>query len=58
MSIRIKVDSTPEELKLALDTLKADSLKPGKKSLLLHFGKLKRGLDGLKYQTAIRSEWD
>jgi hypothetical protein len=58
MSIRIKADSTPEELKRALDTLRADSQKPGKKNLLRHFGKLKRGLDGLEHQNALRSEWD
>jgi hypothetical protein len=30
----------------------------GGKSLIEHFGKLKRGIDGLEYQRACRSEWD
>ena len=30
----------------------------GKKSLAKHFGKLKRGIDGVEYQKAVRSEWD
>ncbi len=28
-----------------------------KKSLRKHFGKLKRGLDGIAYQQRIRNEW-
>jgi len=28
------------------------------KSLASHLGKLKRGIDGLAYQKAIRNEWD
>jgi hypothetical protein len=29
-----------------------------KKTLAKHFGKLKRGIDGLEYQKAARNEWD
>jgi hypothetical protein len=28
-----------------------------KKTLSGHFGKLKRGLDGLTYQKSVRNEW-
>ena len=31
---------------------------PGKKTLIKHFGKLKRGIDGLEYQKVVRNEWD
>ncbi len=29
-----------------------------KKTLAKHFGKLKRGIDGLEYQKTARNEWD
>jgi hypothetical protein len=29
-----------------------------KKTLAHHFGKLKRGIDGLEYQKIIRNEWN
>ena len=29
-----------------------------KKNVAKHFGKLKRGIDGLEYQKTIRNEWD
>ncbi len=29
-----------------------------KKTLAKHFGKLKRGIDGVEYQKAIRNEWN
>ena len=29
-----------------------------KKSLYAHFGKLKRGIDGLEYQKLVRNEWN
>jgi hypothetical protein len=29
-----------------------------KKTLAVHFGKLKRGFDGLAYQKEIRNEWN
>lgn len=35
---------------------KKEEAKP--KSLAVHLGKLKRGIDGLAYQKAIRNEWD
>ncbi|MFA7446063.1 MAG: hypothetical protein WCY89_08965 [Flavobacteriaceae bacterium] len=35
---------------------KETAVKP--KSLASHLGKLKRGIDGLAYQKAVRNEWD
>ena len=32
--------------------------KQEKRTLIQHFGKLKRGIDGLEYQKAVRNEWD
>ena len=29
-----------------------------RRTLAAHFGKLKRGLDGLEYQKQVRDEWD
>ncbi|GHT32702.1 MAG: hypothetical protein LBN27_02955 [Prevotellaceae bacterium] len=29
-----------------------------KRTLETHFGKLKRGIDGLEYQKKLRNEWD
>jgi len=29
-----------------------------KKTLSAHFGKLKRGIDGVEYQKKMRNEWD
>ena len=29
-----------------------------KKTLCSHFGKLKRGIDGLEYQKLVRNEWN
>jgi len=29
-----------------------------KKTLAMHFGTLKRGIDGLEYQKTIRNEWN
>ena len=29
-----------------------------KKTLSVHFGKLKRGIDGVEYQKKMRNEWD
>lgn len=53
MVIEIKKGMTPEEIK----TLLAQK-KPATKGLKKHVGKLKRGLDGLAYQKAVRHEWD
>jgi len=41
-----------------LDMLLAKKNRPQKKTLAAHFGKLKRGLDGLEYQKQLRNEWD
>jgi hypothetical protein len=32
--------------------------KKNKKNLASHFGKLKRGIDGLEYQKSVRNEWN
>lgn len=32
--------------------------RPKKKTLAAHFGKLKRGLDGVEYQKTMRDEWN
>ena len=29
-----------------------------KKNVAKHFGKLKRGIDGLEFQKVVRNEWD
>jgi len=41
-----------------LNMLLAQIERPRKKTLEAHFGKLKRGLDGLEYQKTVRNEWD
>jgi len=59
MSIRIKGNPTEQELKIALESLRKKTiLLHGEKSLGKHFGRLKRGLDGVEYQNALRHEWD
>ena len=43
----------------SLNVLLARRVKrPPKKTLAAHFGKLKRGLDGLEYQKMVRNEWN
>jgi len=42
----------------SLDVLLAQVRRPQKKTLAAHFGKLKRGLDGLEYQKMVRNEWN
>jgi hypothetical protein len=58
MSIRLKQNSTVEEVKQALEKLQKTQGKHEGKNVAGHFGKLKRGLDGLAYQNAARNEWD
>ena len=41
-----------------LNKLLAAVERPRKKTLAAHFGKLKRGLDGLEYQKMVRNEWN
>ena len=54
MIIEIKKPVTKEKVREAL----AHISKGGKKkSLRKHFGKLKRGFDGVSYQKKIRDEW-
>jgi hypothetical protein len=53
MIITIKKDATRSDIEKALSKLKKGKKKP---SLKKHFGALKRGLDGLKYQQETRRE--
>ena len=53
MVIEVK-EITPDKL----STLLAKVERPRKKTLAAHFGKLKRGLDGLEYQKMVRNEWN
>ena len=53
MVVEIK-EITPDKLNMLL----AQIGRPHKKTLAAHFGKLKRGLDGLEYQKTVRNEWD
>ncbi|MFY7664502.1 hypothetical protein [Flavobacterium sp.] len=52
MNVLVDKSSSEELAKLLIDKLK-ESPKKGK--LVKHFGKLKRNIDGLKYQLATRS---
>lgn len=54
MTIEIKPPVTKEKVQQAINQLSNET---GKKDLRRHFGKLKRGLDGLDYQTQVRNEW-
>lgn len=54
MTIEIKTPVTKEKVQQAINQLSKGN---DKKSLRRHFGKLKRGLDGLDYQTQVRNEW-
>jgi hypothetical protein len=40
-----------------VDMLLAQFNKRPRKTLAAHYGKLKRGIDGLEYQKAMRDEW-
>ncbi|MBY0432956.1 MAG: hypothetical protein K2U26_02485 [Cyclobacteriaceae bacterium] len=54
MIIEIKKPVTKQKVKKAL--AQATGAKK-KKTLRNHFGKLKRGIDGLAYQRKVRDEW-
>ncbi|BAU55526.1 hypothetical protein [Mucilaginibacter gotjawali] len=54
MTIEIKNPVTKEKVQQAIALLNKET---GKKSLRKHFGKLKRGIDGLAYQKEVRNEW-
>ena len=54
MIIEIKKTTPPHKLKEIIAMLSETS---NNKSLRKHFGKLKRGLDGLSYQKKVRNEW-
>lgn len=55
MTIEIKAPVTKEKVQEAITQLSTE--KANKKTLRQHFGKLKRGLDGLDYQKQVRDEW-
>ena len=55
MIIEIKKPVTKEKVKEAIARLTEES---NKKTLRKHFGKLRRGLDGVSYQTNVRNEWN
>lgn len=55
MTVVIDKENSKNLAKILADKLK----KPSKKgNLVKHFGKLKRNIDGLKYQTTIRENED
>ena len=55
MTIEIKSPVTKEKVQEAIAQLATE--KTNKKSLRQHFGKLKRGLNGVGYQKQVRDEW-
>jgi len=55
MIVEIKKPVTKERVSEALVLLSKGGKK---KTLRKHFGKLRRGLDGMKYQKKLRNEWD
>lgn len=55
MVVEIKKPVTKKKIKKALAITAKNKTK---KTLRTHFGKLKRGIDGLAYQKSIRNEWD
>ena len=48
---------TQENLDAALETF-GKKRTGNKKPLAKHFGKLKRGIDGVQYQREVRDEWN
>ena len=52
MIIKIKEPVTKEKVRKAIEQLSKDATG---KSLRRHFGKLKRGLDGIEYQKMARA---
>lgn len=54
MIIEIKKPVTKEKVQQALTRIAKEGKK---KSLRKHFGKLKRGLNGVDYQKKMRNEW-
>lgn len=54
MTIEIKTPVTKEKVQQAIGQLNQGS---GKKTLKIHFGKLKRNPDGLNYQKQMRNDW-
>lgn len=55
MVIQLQKPLTKEKVEKALARAAGNRKK---KTLRKHFGKLKRGLNGLTYQKRVRNEWD
>jgi len=55
MVVKIKKPVTQKKVK---EVLAKTASARKKKTLRQHFGKLKRGLDGLTYQKKLRDDWD
>ncbi len=54
MTIEISEPVTKEKIQEAINQLTKGT---PKKNLRKHFGKLKRGTEGLDYQKQVRNEW-
>jgi hypothetical protein len=54
----IKKDMNSTEVEAILDKRKIKFNKEKENRLKKHFGSLKRGIDGLKFQKEIRNEWE
>jgi hypothetical protein len=52
MIIEVK-EITPENIDNLLSKIK----KQCKQTIAKHYGKLKRGIDGMEYQKSVRNEW-
>ena len=55
MIIELSKSSTQQQAEEALQSM---AKKKNSKKLIKHFGKLKRGIDGLQFQKQARNEWD
>ncbi|MFA9212817.1 MAG: hypothetical protein ACEQSR_03110 [Candidatus Methylacidiphilales bacterium] len=55
MKIVLKQPITIEKVKQAIDLVVP--IKQNSKNVIKHFGKLKRGIDGIKFQSTVRNEW-
>jgi hypothetical protein len=55
MILEIKGKVTKEQIQQAIEQMRQ---KTGRVGLRAHFGKLKRGIDGLEYQHLLRRGWN
>lgn len=56
MKIVLKQPISIEQVKQAIDLVVKN--KTSTKNVIKHFGKLKRGIDGRKFQSTIRNDWN